>query len=202
MAVAIIELVSRQLVNGVTRMVYAILYSFLLGYGITLGSELYVTIDKSADLTTSSQCRLASSAATCVASESQWYNFLLVPLFAGAFCVWLKAKLNRWPIMFAVAAITYTINYCLACFAHAPSQILQVVPAFGLGMMGNLLSKFTGKMSFDTVLLGVFYLVPSGLGLKAAVGLFSGSDEAGSQGAGFALAMIENSIGTYYQYLQ
>jgi uncharacterized membrane protein YjjB (DUF3815 family) len=68
-------------------------------------------------------------------------------------------------------------------------------------MMGNLLSKFTGKMSFDTVLLGVFYLVPSGLGLKAAVGLFSGSDEVGSQGAGFALAMIENSIGTHYSYL-
>ncbi|KAI8887637.1 DUF1212-domain-containing protein [Backusella circina FSU 941] len=195
MAVAIIELVSRQLVNGVTRMVYAILYSFLLGYGITLGSELYLTIDKNAVTTTSPQCRLASSATTCVASESQWFNFLLVPMFACAFCIWLKAKLPRWPIMGAVAAVTYVINYCLACFAHAPSQILQVVPAFGLGMMGNLLSKFTGKNSFDTVLLGVFYLVPSGLGLKAAVGLFSDTDDVGSQGAGFALAMIENSIG-------
>lgn len=195
MAVAIIELVSRQLVSGVVRMVYAIIYSFLLGYGVSMGSELYLTIDKNSSRSQSPECKLASTVTTCVASESQWFNFLLVPLFAIAFCVYLRARPPRFPIMAAVAAFGYVINYALACWAHAPSQVLQVVPSFGLGLIGNLLSKFTGKMSFDAVLLGVFYLVPSSLGLKAAIGLFSGTEEVGNQGAGFALAMIESSIG-------
>ncbi|OAC98323.1 hypothetical protein MUCCIDRAFT_181517 [Mucor lusitanicus CBS 277.49] len=195
MAVAIIELVSRQLVSGVVRMVYAIIYSFLLGYGVSMGSELYLTMDKNSNTTQSDVCKLASSAATCISSESQWFNFLMVPLFATAYCVYLRARPPRWPIMAAVSACGYTINYALACWGHAPSQILQVVPSFGLGLIGNCLSKFTGKMSFDAVLLGVFYLVPSSLGLKAAIGLFSGTDEVGTQGAGFALAMIESSIG-------
>ncbi|KAL7315890.1 pheromone-regulated protein prm10 [Mucor circinelloides] len=195
MAVAIIELVSRQLVSGVVRMVYAIIYSFLLGYGVSMGSELYMTMDKNATTTQSDVCKLASSAATCISSESQWFNFLMVPLFATAYCVYLRARPPRWPIMAAVSACGYVINYSLACWGHAPSQILQVVPSFGLGLIGNCLSKFTGKMSFDAVLLGVFYLVPSSLGLKAAIGLFSGTDEVGTQGAGFALAMIESSIG-------
>lgn len=197
MAVAIIELVSRQLVSGVVRMVYAIIYSFLLGYGVSMGSELYLTIDKNSTLNQSDACKLANSATTCISSESQWFNFLMVPIFAMAFCIFLRARLPRWPIMAIVAAFAYVINYALACWAHAPSQILQVAPAFGLGLVGNLLSKFTGKMSFDAVLLGVFYLVPSSLGLKAAIGLFSGGEEVGTQGAGFALAMIESSIGMF-----
>ncbi|KAI8095137.1 hypothetical protein BDF21DRAFT_405268 [Thamnidium elegans] len=195
MAIAIIELVSRQLVSGVVRMVYAIIFSFLLGYGVSMGSELYVAMDKESTLIQSEACNLANRATTCVSSESQWFNFLMVPMFAMAFCVFLKARPPRWPIMASVAAFGYTINYALACWAHAPSQILQVVPAFGLGLVGNLLSKFTGKMSFDAVLIGVFYLVPSSLGLKAAIGLFSTTEEVGTQGAGFALAMIESSIG-------
>ncbi|KAI7900034.1 uncharacterized protein BX663DRAFT_519394 [Cokeromyces recurvatus] len=197
MTVAIIELVSRQLVSGVVRMVYAIIYSFLLGYGVTMGSELYLTIDKSSDNVQTDVCKLASNATTCISSESQWFNFMLVPMFAFAYCVYLKARPPRWPTMVIVASCGYVINYALACWAHAPSQILQVVPAFGLGLIGNCLTKFTGKMSFDAVLLSVFYLVPSSLGIKAAYGLFSRSDDTGTQGAGLALAMIESAIGKF-----
>ncbi|CAO3699135.1 unnamed protein product [Rhizopus stolonifer] len=195
MTVAIIELGSRQLVSGVVRMVYAVIYSFLLGYGVSLGSSLYVAMDKNATTVISEQCKIASSASTCISSESQWYNFLLVPLFGVTYCVYLKAKLPRWPIMLIFASVSYIINYSLSCWALAPSQILQIVPAFSVGLFGNLVAKFTGKMTFDAVLLGIFYLVPSGLGVKAALGLFGGSDDVGNQGAGFALVMIETSIG-------
>ncbi|KAI9261989.1 hypothetical protein BY458DRAFT_515520 [Sporodiniella umbellata] len=195
MAVAIIELVSRQLVSGVVRMVYAIIYSFLLGYGVSMGSALYLTMDPNASATQTENCKKIANASTCMSTESPWYNFLLVPLFGLAFCIYIKSKPPRWPIMIAVAACGYAVNYSLLCWARVPTQILQIVPAFSIALIGNLLSKFTGKMSFDAVLLGVFYLVPSGLGLKAALGLFGKSDEVGNQGAGFALVMIETSIG-------
>lgn len=97
--------------------------------------------------------------------------------------------------MLAFASSSYIINYALSCWAHAPSQILQIAPAFCVALVGNIISKFTGMMTFDAVLLGIFYLLPSGLGVKAALGLFSKTNETGSEGAGFALVMIETSIG-------
>ncbi|KAL9538711.1 hypothetical protein MBANPS3_010733 [Mucor bainieri] len=200
MAVALVELVSRQLVCGVVRLVYAIMYSFLLGYGIEMGSEIYGAIQPESVSVRgqSDACKKASGATTCVTIIPQAFYFLTVPLFAVAYCVYLRARIPRWPIMVLVAASGFVTNYALSCHANAPSQVLQVVPAFVVGLLGNLLSKFTGKMSLDAVILGIFYMVPGSLGLKAALGFFGQplTDEFATQGgAGFALSMIETSIG-------
>ncbi|KAI7877975.1 DUF1212-domain-containing protein [Lichtheimia hyalospora FSU 10163] len=201
MALAIVELVSRQLVSGVVRMVYAMVYAFLLGYGIQMGSSIYILIDGSTSTTTPS-CMAATNIGTCDQQRiDQKFFILLVPLFAVAYSVFVRARVFRWPVMIIISAIGYVVNFCLSCYARAPSQVLQVVPAFTIGLLSNLLTKFTGKMSFDTVLLGVFYLVPGGLSIKAGYGIFdSGQNDAvtdnlGNQGANFALSMIETSIG-------
>lgn len=157
MAVAVIELVSRQLVSGVVRMVYSIIYAFLLGYGISMGSEIYSLIDKRPG-DTASRCQTAQSATTCDAQVDQHFFILIVPLFSLAYCVFVRARPFRWPIMIVIAITGYVVNFVLSCYAGAPAQVLQVVPAFVLGMLGNLLTKFTGKMSFDAVLLGVSIL--------------------------------------------
>jgi uncharacterized membrane protein YjjB (DUF3815 family) len=157
MTVALIELVSRQLVSGVVRMVYAIMYSFLLGYGIEMGSELFGTI-KPESISAQGQaqsCIAATSSTTCVTIVPQVYYFLTVPLFAVAYCVYLRARLQRWPVMIFVGAAGFVTNYALSCYAHAPTQVLQVVPAFVVGLLGNLFSKFTGNMTLDAVILGV-----------------------------------------------
>ncbi|KAI9472003.1 MAG: hypothetical protein EXX96DRAFT_582557 [Benjaminiella poitrasii] len=199
MAVALIELVSRQLVCGAVRIVYAIIYSFLLGYGIEMGSEIFGLINPESISAQgqASACVAAINSTTCVTIIPQAYYFMTVPLFAVAYCIYLRARLPRWPIMIAVASSGFVVNWALSCRANAPSQVLQVVPAFVVGLLGNLLTKITGKMSLDAVILGVFYLVPGSLGLKAALGFFgnSGSSEFANQGAGFALSMIETSIG-------
>ncbi|KAI7898259.1 uncharacterized protein BX663DRAFT_525723 [Cokeromyces recurvatus] len=199
MAVALVELVSRQLVCGAVRIVYTIIYSFLLGYGIEMGSEIFATINpESISAQGEAQaCVDAIKATTCVTIIPQAYYFLTVPLFAVAYCIYLRARLPRWPIMIIVASSGFVANWALACHANAPSQVLQVVPAFVVGLLGNLLTKITGKMSLDAVIVGVFYLVPGSLGLKAALGFFdnSGASEYANQGAGFALSMIETSIG-------
>jgi uncharacterized membrane protein YjjB (DUF3815 family) len=157
MAVSIIELVSRQLISGVVRMVYAIVYSFLLGYGIEMGSELFGTIDPASvsEQGQATACVAAYSSTTCVTIISKWFYFLTVPLFAISYCIYLQARPPRWPVMIAVAACGFVTNYVLSCYAHAPSQVLQVVPAFVVGLLGNILGKFTGQMSLDAVILGV-----------------------------------------------
>ncbi|CAO3696850.1 unnamed protein product [Rhizopus microsporus] len=203
MAVSIIELVSRQVVSGVVRMVYAIIYSFLLGYGIEMGSELFGTIDQESVSAQggAAACRDAIGSNTCRTIISKWFYFLTVPLFAVAYCIYLRARPARWPTMIFVAAAGFVTTYALACYTNAPSQVLQVVPAFVVGLLGNILSKTTGKMSLDAVILGIFYMVPGSLGLKAALGFFgqNGQGEFANQGAGFALSMIETSIGKFIE---
>lgn len=193
MAVSIIELVSRQLVSGVVRMVYTLIYSFLLGYGIEMGSELFGIIDPASVSVQgiSEACKEANSSNTCRTIISKWFYFLTVPLFAVTYCIYLKARPPRWPVMVFVAAAGFVTTYALACYTSAPGQVLQVVPAFVVGLLGNILSKMTGKMSLDAVILGIFYMVPGSLGLKAALGFFGESSEFSNQGAGFALSMIE-----------
>ncbi|CAO3585720.1 unnamed protein product [Absidia cylindrospora] len=123
-----------------------------------MGSSLYATIDPtSMDQTT--QCQRTEKAGTCLTTVPEVYYFLTVPLFAVAYCVYLRARIPRWPVMIVVAIIGFVVNWALSCRATAPSQVLQVAPAFVIGLLGNLYTKFTQKMSFDAVLLGVFYLV-------------------------------------------
>ncbi|CDH57450.1 prm10p [Lichtheimia corymbifera JMRC:FSU:9682] len=195
-AIAIIELVSRQLVSGVVRMVYAIIYSFLLGYGISMGSSLYVTVDRHTSTEAAPYCQVTANANTCIVAESQYYLFLTVPVFALAYCILLRNRPARWPVVIFISIVGFCMNWLFSCVVDAPQQIIQVVPAFVVGLLGNLLTKLTARMSFDAVLVAIFYLVPGSLGLKAAIGLFGGNqNEYMSQGGSFALSMIEASIG-------
>ncbi|ORX51209.1 DUF1212-domain-containing protein [Hesseltinella vesiculosa] len=200
MAIAMQELVSRHMLCGSVRIVYAIIYSFLLGYGVAMGAALYKTFDPSSKNATPAAVCAVDPGATLLpmGAESPWFQFLAVPLFGLGYCLYVKARPNRWIMMFIVAAVGYVVNYCLRAWTSAPQQVFQVVPAFVVGFAGHLLTRFTHRMSFDTVLLAIFYLVPSSLGVNAANGFFGGDGSGnaiGTQGAGFALAMIETSIG-------
>ncbi|KAI8067805.1 hypothetical protein BC940DRAFT_238894 [Gongronella butleri] len=198
MTVGIGELVSRQLVSGVVRMVYAVMYSFLLGFGISMGSSLYTLVDTTDTSSFISYCNMRNqNTGTCITTVGPMWYFLTVPLFAVTYCLYLNARPARWPVMVCIAICGFIVTWCLACKANAPAQVMQVVPAFTVGLLGNIYTKISGKMSFDAVLLGVFYLVPGSLGLKAALGVFGGNagSEFANQGAAFALSMIQTSIG-------
>lgn len=159
MTVGLVEIVSRQLISGVVRMVYAILYAFLLGYGITFGASIYNAIDPSILLGQKDTCARAFSAGTCNTTESSWFYFLTVPFFAIAYCGYLKSRVSRWPFMLIISAIGFVVNWALSCPAKAPPQVIQVAPAFAVGLFGNLYTKATGNMSFDGVLLAVSLLL-------------------------------------------
>lgn len=160
MSLSIIELVSRQLVSGVVRMVYAIIYSFLLGYGVEMGSELFGAIrpESISAQGQADECKKALQTNTCVTTIPQLYYLLTVPVFAITYCVYLRARPRRWPTMVFVAVSGFVTNYLLSCHANTPTQVLQVVPAFTVGFLGNLISKFTGQMSLDAVILGVGFI--------------------------------------------
>jgi uncharacterized membrane protein YjjP (DUF1212 family) len=78
---ASLELQSRSIVAGSVRMVYAIIYSLFLGFGITVGTAIYGMIDSN-----------ATSETTCKEPISEPWFFFFVPAFTMCLIIINQAK--------------------------------------------------------------------------------------------------------------
>jgi uncharacterized membrane protein YjjP (DUF1212 family) len=85
---AALELQSQALIPGSIRMVYAIIYSLFLGFGITIGTAVWGLIDSS-----------ATSSTTCSNGLNTYWHFLFVPIFAFCLTYINHAKWKQMPVM-------------------------------------------------------------------------------------------------------
>ncbi|KAJ5653386.1 DUF1212 domain membrane protein [Penicillium lividum] len=151
-----LELQSHQLVAGSIRMVYAIIYSLFLGYGITVGTTIYGLIDPG-----------ATSAITCP-STGIWGNeyaqrFPFVAAFVLCLLVVNQGRWKQAPVMLFIAEAGYIVTYFVTQRIGTSSQVANTVGAFTIGVMGNLYSRMWHGHAATSILPGIFVLVPSGL---------------------------------------
>ena len=130
---ASLELQSRSIVAGSVRMVYAIIYSLFLGFGITVGTAIYGVLD-----------RKATSSSTCQDPSSGYLIFLAVPCFTLCLCIINQAKWKQTPIMIIIAFTGYVINYFTSKQFPGNTQVSQTLAAFAIGLMANLYSRLGG----------------------------------------------------------
>ena len=130
---ASLELQSHSIVAGSVRMVYAIIYSLFLGFGITMGTAIYGVLDHH-----------AVSEPTCKDPSSGFLIFLAVPCFTLCLCVINQAKWKQTPIMIIIAFTGYVINYFSSKKFQGNPQISQTLAAFAIGLMANLYSRIGG----------------------------------------------------------
>lgn len=95
-----LELQSRSMVAGSVRMVYAIIYSLFLGFGITIGTALYSLFDSN-----------ATSATTCSNPLPPYYRWFFVPGFTLCLAVINQAKWKQTPVMLFIAFAGYVVNF-------------------------------------------------------------------------------------------
>lgn len=95
-----LELQSRSMVAGSVRMVYAIIYSLFLGFGITIGTAAYSLFDSN-----------ATSATTCSKPISPYYRWFFVPAFTMCLIVINQAKWKQAPAMLIIAFAGYVVNF-------------------------------------------------------------------------------------------
>ncbi|ORY76328.1 hypothetical protein BCR37DRAFT_383414 [Protomyces lactucae-debilis] len=196
-----LELQSKSIVAGSTRLFYAIVYSLFLSFGVTIGSVLYGWFDSGATTST-----------TCSSNISPWWRFLFVPGFTLCLLIVNQARPKQMPIAIFIAGIGYLTNYfTLQKFGAA--QVSNALAAFAIGTLGNLYSRIGHGLSFTAVLPSIFVQVPSGLasssslvsGLELANSILNntanstyGGDTIGASGAGalqFGYAMIQIAVG-------
>jgi uncharacterized membrane protein YjjB (DUF3815 family) len=153
-----LELQSKSMVAGSVRMVYAIIYSLFLGFGITIGTAFYGLLD--AD---------ATSATTCMNPLGTYYKWLFVPPFTLCLCIINQAKWKQTPVMLIISFVGYIVNFYSARKFSSSPQISSTLGALAVGVMGNLYSRMRHGVAAAALLPAIFVQVPSGLAASGSL---------------------------------
>lgn len=153
-----LELQSKSMVAGSVRMVYAVIYSLFLGYGITVGTALYGAVDPN-----------ATSEATCRDPLPSHWNFLFIPLYAFFSTVMVQTKWKQMPVMIFIATAGYAVNYWSSQKFSASAPIAYTFGAFTIGVLANLYSRLRHGVAAAALLPAVYCQVPGSLASSGAV---------------------------------
>ncbi|ETW83928.1 hypothetical protein HETIRDRAFT_47486 [Heterobasidion irregulare TC 32-1] len=187
-----LEIASRTMICGSVRMVYALVYTLFLGFGLQLGSDLYLVVDplqrgKLASFGSALQrtviysCYRHPQFPWYLQPLPWWTQFLTVPLFG--ICLSLANlqpyRTKEFPVMVIIACVSYVTNKAADHYIFNRSEVVSAVGAFTVGMLGNIYSRKMGGTAFTSVVPGILFLVPSGLsqagGMTADNGIDIGS---------------------------
>ncbi|OJJ44385.1 hypothetical protein ASPZODRAFT_71852 [Penicilliopsis zonata CBS 506.65] len=171
---ASLELQSRSMVAGSVRMVYAIMYSLFLGFGITIGTSVYGLLDTG-----------ATDSVSCPASpitNEYLQHIPFVIIFTFCLSVVNQSKWRQVPIMLFISLSGYVVNYFSIKRFFAEPQVANALGAFVIGVIGNLYSRIRHGLAAAAMLPAIFVLVPSGLAASGSLvsGLSSAEQMAGS----------------------
>ncbi|KAF7136926.1 hypothetical protein CNMCM5793_006588 [Aspergillus hiratsukae] len=157
-----LELQSHQIVAGSIRIVYAIVYSLFLGYGITVGTTIYGLMDGSA--VSDIQCPKAGAF-----KNPYVQRFPFVALMTVWLLIINQGKWKQLPVMTTIAMAGYITNYFSTKRLGSNSQVANTVGAFTIGIMGNLYSRLWHGHAATAILPAIFVLVPSGLAASGSL---------------------------------
>ncbi|KAL4972943.1 hypothetical protein BDW66DRAFT_143197 [Aspergillus desertorum] len=153
---ASLELQSHQIIAGSIRMIYAIIYSLFLGYGVTVGTTIYGLMDSGAS--SERECKNLD-----VYTSVYVQKFCFVPLFVIFVAIINQAKWKQLPVMILIALCGYITNYFSTTKLGSNSEVANTVGAFTVGLLGNLYSRLWRGHAAAAILPAIFVLVPSGL---------------------------------------
>ncbi|PSR85688.1 hypothetical protein BD289DRAFT_368231 [Coniella lustricola] len=157
-----LELQSKSITAGSTRLFYAIIYSLLLGYGMAVGSQIWAAIYPD-----------APTSSTCPRTVDPRWKILLVPSYLVVQAVLIRARPRQIPVQVIIGSAAYTVNYFVSQYATA--QVADTASALTLGILGHLWARSQRAFAFAAVVAGIMVLVPSGL--SAQGGLITGLEE-------------------------
>lgn len=153
-----LELQSRAIVPGSIRLVFAIIYSLFLGYGITVGTAIYGAIDSN-----------ATNAETCTAPLNKYWNFLFVPLYVFFVTFTVQAKFKQMPAMILIATAGYTVNFFANMKFTSSAPIAYTFGAFTVGVLANLYSRLRHGVAAAVLLPAVYVQVPGSLASSGSI---------------------------------
>ncbi|KAL1412922.1 pheromone-regulated protein prm10 [Vanrija albida] len=203
-----LELASRNITAGAVRIGYSVIYSLFLGFGISIGAEVYFKIRRvgvlNADDYTCANTHYPGAPWYMSKPSGYWY-YLCVPAYSLLLSLRNQQPIfaKELPVMIGISVAGWVTNH----FAALPqafkgrSDIVSALGSFVVGLLGNLYGRFfSNGASFPVMVTGILFQLPSGL---SQGGIFSfvadasknNSVEQYSTGFGVAQQLISVAIG-------
>lgn len=199
-----LELQSKNLIAGSVRLVYAIIYSLFLGFGLSIGASFWALISGGSSTQSVNRCDE-------VHDPAKWWKrtvpigwaFLTVPMYATCLALRNQAKVNRkeFPAMILIACAGWACNH-YAATAEALSGRQDITSALGslaVGVLANLYGRAFDGRSYVVAVVGVLYQLPSGLSNGGGLLNFASSTSSGTDNfsSGFTVAqsLVEVALG-------
>ncbi|CAI7613113.1 unnamed protein product [Penicillium glandicola] len=157
-----LELQSHQMNAGSIRLVYTIIYSLFLGYGVTVGTTIYGLMDHN-----------ATNESTCSNLPEVWGNEYIQHFpFVALFCLFAalinQSKPKQLPVTIFMGVCGYIANY-FSTKKLGSNQVANTVGAFTIGLLANLYSRLWHGHAAAAIIPGIFTLVPSGLASSGSI---------------------------------
>ncbi|WVR08358.1 hypothetical protein IAU60_005413 [Kwoniella sp. DSM 27419] len=202
-----LELGSKNIVAGAIRLVWAVVYTLFLSLGLGIGSEIWDAFGPAQPQETSSSVpSMATIEGSFVSNNtywdqtfnnaSDWWLFLLVPLFAFSLAVWFRADYKSMDmlIMVLVGCAGYVVNFFLQDQIDQ-TNVVSAVSAFAVGILGNLYSRLGGGSAFPSMVVGILLLVPNAIAAAGGLSASSGtSDDASNAGGSSSSTEINAAV--------
>ncbi|PWN99218.1 DUF1212-domain-containing protein [Tilletiopsis washingtonensis] len=203
-----LELQSKNLIAGSVRLVYAIIYSLFLGFGLSIGSSFWLLFSGSP----TSQLTTYGCSSDVVHPPGIWwrqtvplyYALLTVPGFSISLSLRNQVKVNRkeFPVMVLIACAGWACNHFSAT-AQALKGRQDITSALGslcVGILANIYGRIFDGRAFVVAVPGILYQLPSGLsngGLLNFANVGEGSSATRNFNSGFQVAqsLVEVAIG-------
>ncbi|KIW16154.1 hypothetical protein PV08_06205 [Exophiala spinifera] len=154
-----LELQSKSVTAGSTRLFYAVIYSLFLGYGINVGSQLWAVIYPN-----------APTSAVCPRMVDPHWKIVLVPTYLMVQAILIRSRPAQIPLQVLFGSAAYTVDYFVS--QRATAQIADTASSFTLGVLGHLYSRSRHGFAFASIVAGIMVLVPGGIAAQG--GLISG----------------------------
>lgn len=196
-----LELQSKNLIAGSVRLVYAIIYSLFLGFGISIGVSFWQLFSGN----TSTQ-----GFKDCGNHNDRWWqsnvgevwSVLTAPAYSTCLSLRNQAKVTRkeFPVMVLIACGGWACNH-FAAKATALSKRQDVTAALGslaVGLMANFYGRLFDGRSFVVSVPGILYQLPSGLSNGGGLLNFANNtDSTSAFASGFTVAqsLVEVALG-------
>ncbi|EKC97725.1 hypothetical protein A1Q2_07924 [Trichosporon asahii var. asahii CBS 8904] len=163
-----LELAARNITAGAVRMGYSVIYSLFLGFGISIGAEIYSKMFGESLATAKNwDCSQTHDPNRWyqMTPSGYWY-YLCVPAYALVLSLRNQQPLfaKELPVMVLIACAGWAVNHFSAYAFGGRSDIVSALGAFTVGILGNIYGRFfSNGASFPVMVTGILLQLPSGL---------------------------------------
>ncbi|KAI0051865.1 DUF1212-domain-containing protein [Auriscalpium vulgare] len=198
-----LELSSRNIVSGAVRLCYSIVYSLFLGFGLSIGAQIYEKMTGNQIVGPEDYQCYASHANQpwYQSTPSLWWAFLTVPMYSLFLSLRNHAPWNHRElyILIIISCAGWCTNHFVGTKFPNQSDVSAAVGAFAVGLIANVYGRVFNGNAFVVMITGILFQLPSGLGngglLHFASEQTSGSSTSYISGFQVALQLVSVSIG-------